>query len=173
MRRGVALPGAPGSGLWYPGLGVESALTLFPDIQPLTFDFELSIPVTFTAQNRPSTIEYYCLVVNIEREWAMFARGAASLHIAHVPVPKSLAAKSRISTSSKLIDTNRLQVLYFGHLRKTGGRGGYRLVHTGRISDIGNEWRGESQMDAESKACVAPPQLGIYWVGKPTAYAVG
>jgi len=63
----------------------------------------------------------------------MFARKAASLHTAHVPVPKSLAAKSRISTSSKLIETIGLQVLYFGHLRKTGGRGSYQLVQTGRM----------------------------------------
>jgi hypothetical protein len=65
----------------------------------------------------------------------MCAREAASLHSAHVPVPKSLAVKSRVSASSKLIETIGLQVLYFGHLRKTGGRGSYRLVQTGRIPD--------------------------------------
>ncbi len=53
----------------------------------------------------------------------MFAREAASLHTAHVLVPKNLAAKSRVSTTSKLIETKGLQVLHFGHLRKTGGEG--------------------------------------------------
>jgi hypothetical protein len=59
----------------------------------------------------------------------MFARGVAYLHAAHLPVPKGLAAKSRVSISSKLIETKGLQVLHFGHLRKTGGRGSYWLVH--------------------------------------------
>jgi len=67
-----------------------------------------------------------------------FARGAVYLHAAcpersrraHLPVPKSLAAKSSVSVSSKLIEIKRLQFHYFGHLRKTGGRGSYRLVHT-------------------------------------------
>ena len=33
-----------GSGFWYLGLGVASALHFFPDIQPLTFDFQLLSP---------------------------------------------------------------------------------------------------------------------------------
>jgi len=49
---------------------------------------------------------------------------------AHLPVPKSLAAKSSVSISSKLIEIKGLQLHYFGHLRKTGGRGSHRLVHT-------------------------------------------
>ena len=61
----------------------------------------------------------------------MFARGWACLHTAHLPVPKNLAAKPCVSISSKLIENKRLQVLYFGHLRKTGGRGSYRLVQAG------------------------------------------
>ena len=32
-----------------------------------------------------------------------------SIHTAHLPVPKSLAAKSRVSITSKLIQTKRLQ----------------------------------------------------------------
>ena len=52
------------------------------------------------------------------------------VHAAHLPAPKSLVAKSCASTSSKLIETKGLQLHYFGHLRKTGGRGSYRLVHT-------------------------------------------
>src|SRR6266436_5472971 len=61
----------------------------------------------------------------------MFARGRACLHTAHLPVPKSLAAKPCISLTSKLIQIKALQVLYSGHLQKTGGRGRYRLVQTG------------------------------------------
>ena len=60
----------------------------------------------------------------------MFARRWAYLHTAQFPVPKNLAAKSRVSTTSKLIEIKALQVLHFGHLQKTGGRGSYRLVHT-------------------------------------------
>jgi hypothetical protein len=65
----------------------------------------------------------------------MFARGWACLHTAcpergrraHLLVPKTPAAKPRVSISSKLIENTRLQILYFGHLRKTGGRGSYQL----------------------------------------------
>jgi hypothetical protein len=59
----------------------------------------------------------------------MFARGVLSPHTAQLPVPKTLATNSRISITSKLIQTKRLQVLYSGHLRKTGGRGSYQLCH--------------------------------------------
>jgi hypothetical protein len=67
-----------------------------------------------------------------------FARGVVYLHAAcpersrraHLPVPKSLPAKSSVSISSKLIETKGLQLHHFGHLRKTGGRGSHRLVHT-------------------------------------------
>src|SRR5258708_38961424 len=63
-----------------------------------------------------------------------------SVHVGHPPVPKSLAAKSSVSLTSKLIETKGLQVLHFCHLRKTGGRGSYRLVQTGRILDrLGRE----------------------------------
>jgi hypothetical protein len=57
----------------------------------------------------------------------MFARAVIYLHAAHLPVPKSLAAKPSISVTSKLIEIKRLQLHYFGHLRKTGGRGSYQL----------------------------------------------
>src|SRR6267378_5222353 len=61
----------------------------------------------------------------------MFARGVVSLHTAcpeqsrraHLSVQKTLASKSRVSITSKLIQTKGLQVLHSGHLRKTGGRG--------------------------------------------------
>ena len=81
-----------------------------------------------------------------------FARGVVYLHAAcpersavfasrvlhrgrraHLPVPKSLAAKSSVSVSSKLIEIKGLQLQHFGHLRKTGGRGSYRLVHTAHL----------------------------------------
>ena len=60
-----------------------------------------------------------------------FARGWACLRTAcpergrraRLPVPKIPAAKSRIPITSKLIEIKRLQVLYSGYLRKTGGRG--------------------------------------------------
>ena len=55
----------------------------------------------------------------------MLARGVAYLHAEHLPVPKRLAAESRVPITSKLIESKRLQVLYFGHLRKIGGRGSY------------------------------------------------
>jgi hypothetical protein len=131
----------------------------------LTFDFR-SPTVTFSAQNRSSTTEYYCIVVNYARQWLMlalsiveglalsglcegFARGWAYLHTAcpersrracpersrracpersrraQLLVPKNLAVKPCISITSKLIENKTLQVLYFGHLRKTGGRGGW------------------------------------------------
>jgi hypothetical protein len=60
----------------------------------------------------------------------MFARGWACLHTARLLVPKIPAAKPCVSISSKLIENKRFQALYFGHLRKTGGRGSHRLVHT-------------------------------------------
>src|SRR5258707_13977369 len=34
-----------------------------------------------------------------------------SVHVGHLPVPKSLAAKSSVSTTSKLIETKELQVV--------------------------------------------------------------
>src|SRR6267378_3770320 len=51
------------------------------------------------------------------------SKGLSLFSAAHLPVPKSLAAKSRVSITSKLIQTKGLQVLHFCHLRKTGGRG--------------------------------------------------
>src|SRR5882724_11753982 len=63
----------------------------------------------------------------------MFARGVLSLHTAPLSVPKTLATNSRISITSKLIQTKALQVLYSGHLRKTGGRRSYRLVHAAHL----------------------------------------
>jgi hypothetical protein len=59
-----------------------------------------------------------------------FVRGSACLRTAPLPVPKNPAAKPCVSISSKLIQIKGLQVYSFGHLRKTGGRRSYRLVHT-------------------------------------------
>ena len=61
----------------------------------------------------------------------MFARGFLPLHAAcpersrraHLPAPKCLRAKSRVSATSKLTEIKGLQLYYFGHLRKTGGWG--------------------------------------------------
>jgi hypothetical protein len=60
----------------------------------------------------------------------MFARGLVSLHTPPLLGRKPSLVKSRVSISSKLIENKRFQVLYSGHLRKTGGRGSYRLVYT-------------------------------------------
>src|ERR1700675_1007690 len=51
----------------------------------------------------------------------MFARRLVSLHAAQLPVQKTLATNSRVSISSKRIETKGLQLLHSGHLRKTGG----------------------------------------------------
>src|SRR6266481_4518886 len=55
----------------------------------------------------------------------MLARGLFSLHTLPLLGRKSSLVKSRVSITSKLIESKRLQVLYFGHLRKTGGWGSY------------------------------------------------
>src|SRR5882762_4281462 len=60
----------------------------------------------------------------------MLARGLVSLHIPPLLGRNPSSVKSRISITSKLIEIKGLQLHYFGHLRKTGGRGEYRLVHT-------------------------------------------
>jgi hypothetical protein len=60
-----------------------------------------------------------------------FARGLVSLHTPPLLGRKPSSAKSRVSISSKLIENKRFQVLYFGHLRKTGG-GGELPVSTAR-----------------------------------------
>ena len=66
----------------------------------------------------------------------MFAREVLSLHTAHLPVPKTLTSKSRVSITSKLIQTKGLQALYFGHLRKTGGRGSYQFATILHLTDV-------------------------------------
>jgi hypothetical protein len=59
-----------------------------------------------------------------------FARGLISLHSPPLVGRKPFSVKSRVSISLKLIEIKGFQLHYFGHLRKTGGRGSYRLVHT-------------------------------------------
>jgi hypothetical protein len=58
-----------------------------------------------------------------------FAGGLVTLHTPPLLGRKPSSVKSRVSITSKLIEIKALQVLYFGHLRKTGGSGSYRLVH--------------------------------------------
>jgi hypothetical protein len=53
----------------------------------------------------------------------MFARGLVSLHTAPLLGQKPYSVKSCVSITSKLIQIKGLQLHYFGHLRKTGGRG--------------------------------------------------
>src|SRR5258706_2125852 len=53
----------------------------------------------------------------------MFARGLVSLHNPPLLGRNPSSAKPCISITSKLIEIKRLQLHYFGHLRKTGGEG--------------------------------------------------
>jgi len=53
----------------------------------------------------------------------MFARGLVYLHTPPLLGRKPSSVKSRVSITSKLIEIKGLQIHYFGHLRKTGGRG--------------------------------------------------
>src|SRR5882762_9444659 len=53
------------------------------------------------------------------------SKGLSLFSAEHLPVPKSLSAKSSVSITSKVIQAKGLQVLHFCHLRKTGGRGSY------------------------------------------------
>ena len=69
-----------------------------------------------------------------------FARGSVSLNTPPLLGQKSFEAKFCVSISSKLIETKRLQDHYFGHLRKTGGRGSYRLVHTAYLRLQKTSW---------------------------------
>ena len=55
----------------------------------------------------------------------MLARGLVSLHTSPLLGRKPSSVKSRVSITSKLIESKRLQLHYFGHLRKTGGWGSY------------------------------------------------
>src|SRR5258708_21966495 len=102
-----------------------------------------------------------------------FARGSACLHTAcpersrraHLPVPKIPAAKPCISLTSNLIQIKRLQVLHFGHLRKTEGRGGFSPWYrpggwltewTERIPDTVDKWlalAGRGAYAVESDQC--------------------
>jgi hypothetical protein len=51
------------------GVSGHLGTSLFLDFQPLTLDFQLLIPDRyFFSANRPSTIEYYCIVVTNARE---------------------------------------------------------------------------------------------------------
>ena len=59
-----------------------------------------------------------------------FAGGLVTLHAPPLLGRKPSSVKSCVSTSSKPIEIKGLQLHYFGHLRKTGGRGSYRLVYT-------------------------------------------
>ena len=101
----------------------------------------------------------------------MFARGVVYLHVAHLPVPKNLAAKSSVSLSSKLIEIKGLQLQHFDHLRKTGGRGSYRLVHTaylalqkphGTKSHHSRTYEPISRKSSYSRTYVIPRGWGVF-----------
>src|SRR5882757_6416775 len=59
----------------------------------------------------------------------MLSRGWACLNNPLLLGLKFLSVKSRVSITYKLIEIKGLQLQYFGHLRKTGGRGSYRLLN--------------------------------------------
>src|SRR5258708_5600804 len=97
--------------------GTDGMISL--PFEPSTFQLLNLLPITLSPQNRPSTTQYRCLVVNNARESAMLApsglcegraREVLSLHTAPISVPKTLATNSRISITSNLIETKRLQV---------------------------------------------------------------
>ena len=81
----------------------------------------------------------------------MFARGVVSLHTAHPPASKNLASNSRVSITYKLIQTKGLQVYCFGHLRKTGGWGSYRMVHRRPLLTLDSQ-----PTEASAKAAPTP-----------------
>src|SRR5579859_3016692 len=62
-----------------------------------------------------------------------FARGWISPQTPPLLAPKPSWVKSSVCISSTLIESKALHLHYFSHLRKTGGRGSYRLVHTAWI----------------------------------------
>src|SRR6266436_1868253 len=62
------------------------------------------------------------------------SKGLSLFSARHLLVPKNPAAKSRVSITSKLIQTKGLQLHYFGHLRKRGGGGGGTDWYTPRRS---------------------------------------
>jgi hypothetical protein len=63
--------------------------------------------------------------LDIRRRMSTLSLSKGSSLIPHepLPVPRNLAVKSRISISSKLIETKGLQVLYFVTYVKQGGLG--------------------------------------------------
>ena len=125
------MPGAPASGFCYPGPAIASASRFFPDIQLLTFDFPLPIPDRYFFSAK--SCQYYRILLHsgYQRErmghaclrslCEGLARGLVFLHSPPLLGRKPSSVKSRVSISSKLIGSKGLQLLYFGHLRKTGG----------------------------------------------------
>src|SRR6266702_8636385 len=72
----------------------------------------------------------------------MLARKLFSPSSAQLPYPKTPASKSPVSITSKLIENKALQVLYSGHLRKTGGGGVTAWYKRGTIYRAPTRWKG-------------------------------
>src|ERR1700675_6334 len=99
----------------------------------------------------------------------MFARGVVSLHTLPHLGRKPSSVKSRVSTTSKLIETKGLQVFYFGHLRKTGGErelpaGTYCLSQGPAIR---KRWGGAHSELWHPTESVAPTALELSLLGFP------
>ena len=85
-------------------------------------------------------------------------KGPSLLSDAQLSIPKTLATNSRVSITSKQIEIKGLQVLYSGHLRKTGGRGSYRLVHATHLV----VQKKAAQLSLGIPAPTRPPGEGVY-----------
>jgi hypothetical protein len=104
----------------------------------------------------------------------MLSRGVACLctacpergRRAPLSVPKNPAAKSRVSTTYKLIESKGLQLHCFDHLQKTGGRGSYRLVYDKRSCGVGLSVLPRSLRPGEARGTQKTQALQQHLVGK-------
>ena len=119
-----------GPGFWYPGFKVASALP-FLDYQLITLDFQLRIPARYSSSAK--SFQYYRILLTNSylSETMCYVRAGIGFSTLPALLGRKLSSvKSRVSITSKLIENKRLQVLYSGHLRKTGGRGSYQFCST-------------------------------------------
>jgi len=65
----------------------------------------------------------------------MVARELLSLHTAPLSVPKTLASKSCVPLTSKLIENKALKSFISATYEKQGGGDVYRLVHAAHLAD--------------------------------------
>jgi hypothetical protein len=90
----------------------------------------LTVPVTLSPQNRSSTIEYCCLVVNNARQCLMIARGILSFYPAPLPASCTISANPNYSRTyasprgrgyTGPLVRPLPQLFCFPYLRKNGG----------------------------------------------------